>query len=79
MENNRMPSRTVRIPRETHAKLRELARQTGHSMTDVLADAIDAYYRCQFLKGVNRDFARLRADATAWREELEERAAWHSC
>ncbi len=70
-----MTSETVRIQSEAHAKLKELADQAGQSMTEVLGEAIDAYYRCQFLEGVNRDFARLRGDAAAWREELEERAA----
>jgi len=71
-----MASETVRIRRSSHAKLKELAEQSGDSMADVLARAIDAYHRQTFLEGLNRDFASLRSDPDAWEEELTERQAW---
>jgi hypothetical protein len=37
---------------------------------------MDDEQRKRFLEGLNDDFARLRRDARAWNEELEERAAW---
>jgi len=37
---------------------------------------ISEHERRAFLEGCNADYARLRADPDAWREELEERAAW---
>lgn len=71
-----MASQTVRIHPQTHAKLRELARQSGASMTDVLEKAVASYDRRMFLEQLNRDFAALRADPKSWREELAERAQW---
>jgi hypothetical protein len=71
-----MASQTVRIHPQTHAKLQELARQCGESMTDVLEKAVASYRRRVFLEGLNRDFAALRADRKAWKEELAERAQW---
>jgi hypothetical protein len=71
-----MASETVRIHPSSHAKLKELAEQSGDSMTDVLAKAIDAYHRQAFLEGLNRDFAALRSDRQAWRDELAERESW---
>lgn len=70
-----MASDTVRIKRETHFKLRELAAKAGASMPETLEKAIDAYYRQQFLENVNRAYAALRADPKAWAEELAERRA----
>lgn len=71
-----MASETVRIRRSSHAKLKELAEQSGDSMADVLAKAIDAYHRQMFLEGLNLDFASLRSAPDAWEEELAERRAW---
>jgi len=71
-----MATQTVRIHSQTHAKLRELARQSGESMTDLLEKAVSAYQRRVFLEQLNRDFAALRADPNSWREELAERAEW---
>ncbi|MEX2188415.1 MAG: ribbon-helix-helix protein, CopG family [Pirellulales bacterium] len=71
-----MASATVRIDSETHAKLRALADAAGQPMPAVLRQAIDAYARAQFLDGLDRDFAALRANPTAWSEEQRERNAW---
>jgi len=71
-----MASETVRIHPSSHAKLRELAEQSGASMTDILAKAIEVYHRQVFLEGLNRDFAALRSDSNAWRDELSERESW---
>ena len=71
-----MSSETVRIHPSSHARLKELAEQSGDTMTDVLAKAIDAYHRQAFLEGLNRDFVALRSDAKAWKEELAERDSW---
>ncbi len=73
-----MASATVKIDAETYAKLRETATQTGKPMIAVLAEAIEVYRRQSFLEALNVDFASLRGDARAWKEELAERAAWDS-
>ena len=71
-----MPTTTVRITTDTADTLRELARSTGRSMQDLLAAAVDAYWRRLLLDETNAAYAALRADPKAWQEELEERRLW---
>ena len=73
-----MASLTVRIGTTAHHTLQELAAQTGTSMQSVLEKALTEYQRKCFLEGLNADFAALRHNPKAWREELEERALWDS-
>jgi hypothetical protein len=73
-----VPSTTVRIKLDTSKTLRELAAETGRSMTDVLADAVDAYARQVLLDRTNVAYAALRSDEGSWAEELEEREAWET-
>jgi hypothetical protein len=67
---------TVRISRPAHTTLRALAQERDESLTAMLDQAIELYRRHRFLTGLNADIAALRADATAWAEELAEREAW---
>ena len=71
-----MASATVKIDAETYAKLKETAAQTGRPMIEVLARAVEAYRRQEFLAALNDDFAALRGNRQAWKEELAERQAW---
>ena len=71
-----MNTLSVRINPASHAKLREIAKQTHEPMTTVLEKAIEEYRRQQFLRKVNAEFALLRKNKTAWKQELKERAAW---
>jgi hypothetical protein len=71
-----MMTTTVRVSAETRAALRDLAAETGESMQEVLAKAVEAYRRRLFLEAANADYARLRADPRTWAEELEERRLW---
>lgn len=73
-----MPGATVKVDAETYAKLKETVAETGETMIDVLAKAVEAYRRRAFLEGVNADFAALRNDRRAWAEEQSERAAWNA-
>lgn len=73
-----MATATVRIRAETQAKLRELAKESGQSVPDVLEAAIEAYRRRLFLEGLATDFEVLRSNSQNWAEELQERAAWDS-
>lgn len=73
-----MPSQTVRLQASTHRALKELSGHTGESMSEVLTKAIEEYRRKLFLAGLSNDFAALRADPQAWREELAERRAWEA-
>jgi len=47
-------------------------------MQAVLAKAVEAYRRQRVLEATNLDYESLHADAAAWKEVQEERAAWDS-
>ena len=67
---------TVRISQQTHQILSELAENEHTSLQTVLERAIESYRRKRFLEEANRQFAALRSDADAWKQELEERGEW---
>jgi hypothetical protein len=71
-----MSAPTVRISKESHEILKQLADQTGQSMMDALDKAVDAYRRKVFFERLNAGYAELRADPTAWAEHLAERKSW---
>ena len=73
-----MPSETVRIRPDTHAKLKQLAERSGQSMPELPEKAVEAYRRETFLKEANRAYAGLRSDAEAWSQEEAERARWEA-
>ncbi len=73
-----MSTLTVRINRNCHAKLQELAAEDGESMVTILEKAVDQYRRTQFLKKANEEFARLRKNRKAWQQEQAERRLWDS-
>ena len=73
-----MASDTVRIKRETHAKLREIAKSSGQSMPEVLDEAVEVLRRIRLLDDTSRAFAALRSDPKAWRAELAERELWEA-
>ena len=56
--------------------LEELAADTNESVDAILSKALEDYRRKRFFDTLNAQFAALRADPEAWREELAERAAW---
>ena len=66
----------IRVNEATHAAIRNLAKESGDSMQSVIDKAISRYKRELFLKSLNGDFERLRADTEEWAEELEERKLW---
>jgi len=72
-----MASTAVKVDATTYAKLKAVAAETGEPMVEVLAKAVEAYRRQSFLEGLNADFAALRGDRAAWKEELAERGAWN--
>jgi hypothetical protein len=71
-----MSAPTVPISEASHRILKELAEQTGHSMMDVLGEALEAYRRKVFIDAVNAGYAEMRADPQAWAEHLAERKEW---
>ncbi|MBI1766162.1 MAG: toxin-antitoxin system protein [Acidobacteria bacterium] len=71
-----MASTQVRISSATHQTLRHLSAEIGESMQTIIEEAIEQYRRRRFLEGLNQDFKALKEDASAWQEELAERALW---
>lgn len=67
---------TVRISETSHQALRELAAQEKAPLQTVLERAIENYRRQRFLEAANRQYAVLREDTNAWKDELAERDAW---
>jgi hypothetical protein len=68
-----MSTSTVRISESTHRLLQEIAKQSGQTMTDVLAKALDTYRRQIFFEKLNAGYAELRASPEAWTEMEMER------
>jgi hypothetical protein len=68
----------VRVTKQTHLQLAELARNNGLSMQAILDNAVEAYRRQVFLEGLNADFAVLRQNAGDWNNEIEERSLWET-
>jgi hypothetical protein len=71
-----MSTPTVRISEASHRILRELAEQTGQTMTEVLDKALDVYRRQVFFEQLNAGYAELRADPEAWAALEAERKLW---
>jgi predicted transcriptional regulator len=71
-----MGQTTVRVTESTREVLRRLAAAEGRPMQTIIATALEAYQREQFLRAINAGYATVRADAAAWARVAEERAAW---
>ena len=67
---------TIRISTSSHEILKEESATSGRSMQAVLEDAIEHYRRQRFVQDVNAAYSRVREDALAWGEIVEERNAW---
>lgn len=73
-----MTKLTVPISEKSQQILHELVAQSGLPVMEVLDRALDSYRRQQFFKGLRADYAALRANPEAWREEQEERELWET-
>ena len=71
-----MPSTNVRISAESRDVLRRLAHEEGEAMQSILDKAVEQYRREKFLRDANADFAALRRNSKAWKEQLAERELW---
>lgn len=56
-----MGSTTVRIREDTHETLKDLRRETGEAMPDLLARAVDQFYRSILIAETNCGYAAARA------------------
>jgi hypothetical protein len=69
-------SSIVRMSPRAHDLLRRLAEEEQQSMQAVLDEALERYRRERFLRAANADFAALRNNRQAWKQELRERKLW---
>jgi hypothetical protein len=69
---------TVRVDRATHARMVEVAEAEGCSLTEMVARAVDLYWREWVFEQGNAAYAALRADAVANAEWEAEMALWDS-
>jgi predicted transcriptional regulator len=65
-----LPGTTVRIREDTHETLQDLRRQTGEPMPDIVARAVDQFYRRRLIAETNCGYAALRESGEAI-DELE--------
>jgi hypothetical protein len=65
-----------RISPRAHDLLRQIAEEEQQSMQSVLDRALERYRREKFQRAANADFAALRNDRSAWKDELSERELW---
>lgn len=71
-----MKTTTVRVEERTQDTLKALAAESGASMQEVLARAVEAYRRQRLIDQTNTAYAALRGDPAAWQEEQAERTDW---
>lgn len=67
-----MDTTTIRVDRETHARLLDMSNETGDSLTETVRQAAEALRRLRFGLRVQEEVAALRRDPEAWAEYLAE-------
>ena len=65
-----MQTTTIRVDRETHARLLELSEATGETLTKTVRDAAEALQRLRFGLRVQEELAVLKSDPAAWDDYL---------
>lgn len=73
-----MSSVNVRISSSSYHILKTLSQNKGQSMQSVMDQAIEDLRRRKMLEATNLAFSKLKADKSAWREEIEERELWEN-
>ena len=74
-----MSTPTIFLSEASQQILKELAEQTGQTVTEVLDKALDAYRRKLFFEQLNTAYAALRADPVAWADVEKERRSMDGC
>jgi Tfp pilus assembly protein PilV len=70
-----MPTTTIRVDSETHARLVALSKTTGDSLIDTVRDAAEALRRQRFARQAAADVTALRARPDEWADYLAEAEA----
>ena len=67
-----METTTIQVDRETHARLAEMSRDSGDSLTETVRRAAEALRRLGFGLRVQEEYAVLRSDPEAWAAYLDD-------
>lgn len=67
-----MPTTTIRVDSDTHARLVEMSQASGASLIETVRDAAEALRRLRFAEQVTDELDVLRQDPEAWIEYLAE-------
>ncbi len=67
---------TVRIREETRETLRDLKEHTGEPTPELLARAVDQFYRSVLIAETNIGYAALRADPAASDDDRSDLEPW---
>lgn len=70
-----MDSTTIRVDRETHARLVRMSKLAGTSVGQTVRDAAEALSRQHFAQRVVCELEELRRDRAAWAAYLDEAKA----
>ena len=70
-----MPTTTIRVDKDTHARLVELSDASGASLIDTVAAAAEALRRQRFAHDVAAELDALREDPAAWESYLADAEA----
>ncbi|MFB6280100.1 MAG: hypothetical protein ABEK75_11400 [Salinibacter sp.] len=66
-------STTIRIDRDVHAELKDIAEEEGLTLTDTLRKLVEQRRRDRLFDQADQAYRRLRKDADAWEEAEAER------
>lgn len=72
-----METTTIRVDRSTHARLIEMSRLNGDSLTETVRQAADALRRLRLGLRVQEQYAELRRDPEAWADYMAEAESTH--
>ena len=71
-----MGTTTIRVSTDTHAILKQIAKEENEPMQSVLDRILQKHRREQLLHKTNQAFSELQKNSQEWAEEQQERAFW---
>ncbi len=69
-----MASTTVRISESARDTLKEVAKATGRSMSEIMEQSVRSYYEQLILDQSNAAYAEIKLEQSDWDDVLTERA-----
>lgn len=67
---------SIRVSRQTHEKLKEIADKEHRALGEIVDEAIAQYRERQFWQDARKAYTRLREDPDEWQAYKDELAAW---